>query len=344
MSDRLQDIKDYLSYTQHTWLITGCAGFIGSNLLEALLKLNQKVIGVDNFSTGFRENIEEVLSSVNTDLKKNFIFHEGDIRSLETCQKVVVGVDYVLHQAALGSVPRSILTPELTNEVNVTGFLNMLLAAKEANVKSFIYASSSSVYGDSPILPKSEAHIGNPLSPYAVSKYTNELYAKAFSCCYDIKTIGLRYFNVFGARQNANGSYAAVIPLWVANLIQQKPIYINGDGKTTRDFCYVENVIQANLLAALVTNPIAFEKNYNIAVGEQTSLTDLFILIKTILKIDDSKAEVNYRDYRAGDIRHSLADICQAQEYLNYNPKFSVRDGLKLAMPWYINHFNNLNS
>lgn len=338
MSTQLETLKENLLCNQNTWLVTGCAGFIGSNLLETLLKLNQKVIGLDNYATGSEQNIEDVLRGLDTRLKNNFTFYQADIRSLDECRKAIQGVDYVLHQAALGSVPRSIKTPELTNEVNVTGFLNVLLAAKDAAVKSFVYASSSSVYGDSPILPKVETHVGNPLSPYAVSKYTNELYAKAFSGCYGINIIGLRYFNVFGARQNPNGPYAAVIPVWISNLLKNQAIYINGDGETTRDFCYIENVIQANLLAATAVNPAAFGKVYNIAVGDQTSLNELLELIKKNLKIENLSVEVVYRGFRDGDVRHSLADISQAQTLLNYQPRHSIRDGLQLAMPWYIKH------
>jgi UDP-N-acetylglucosamine/UDP-N-acetylgalactosamine 4-epimerase len=329
---QFEKLKNELLNNQYTWLITGVAGFIGSNLLETLLKLNQKVVGLDNFATGFQQNIDDVLEN-NVPLKReNFYFLEGDIRNQADCKRAVQNVDFVLHQAALGSVPRSIATPDATNDTNVTGFLNMLLAAKEAKVKRFIYASSSSVYGDSPELPKKEAHIGNPLSPYAVSKYTNELYAKAFSTCYDMQMIGLRYFNVFGPRQNPNGPYAAVIPLWILSLLKNLPVYINGDGETSRDFCYIANAVQTNLLAATVATPNALNKVYNVTVGEQTTLNQLFSIIASHLKL---KSEPVYREFRSGDIRHSLADISQSEQLLGYAPSCSVANGLKQTIDWF---------
>jgi len=327
MSNCYEKLKEDLKLNQYTWLITGVAGFIGCNLLETLLQLDQIVIGIDNFSTGFQANLDEVLSIFPQKQQNHFKFYEGDICSPEDCKKVMQGVDIVLHQAALGSVPRSIKAPELTNATNVNGFLNVLTAAKEAEVKRFVYASSSSVYGDSQELPKNEEKIGNPLSPYAVSKYTNELYAKAFSTCYGIKTIGLRYFNVFGPRQNPNGPYAAVIPLWVNALKEKKPVYINGDGETTRDFCYVDNAIQANLLAAMTANSEAMNRVYNIAVNEQNTLKKLYDMIVENLNL--SNAKVIYRNFRDGDIRHSLANIDNANRLLGYVPQYNLDDGLK---------------
>lgn len=332
MAITFEKIRHQLTTSQSTWLITGVAGFIGSNLLEALLKLNQKVVGLDNFSTGFQHNIDDVLGKVNASQQKNFCFYEGDICKMDDCKKAVDGVDYVLHQAALGSVPRSIATPDVTNHTNVTGFLHMLTAAKDAKIKRFVYASSSSVYGDSPILPKTEAHVGNPLSPYAVSKYTNELYARAFSTCYHIDTVGLRYFNIFGPRQNPYGPYAAVIPLWITSLLKKDPIYINGDGETSRDFCYVENAIQANLLAAVVDNTQALNKIYNVTVGEQTTLNQLYKMISSHLALS---TQPTYREFRSGDIRHSLADISQAQTFLGYQPTFTLDKGLGQTIDWF---------
>lgn len=329
----IDKIRQQLTEKSYTWLITGVAGFIGSNLLETLLKLNQKVIGLDNFATGFQSNLDDVLSSVSAAQQNNFTFYRGDICHYEDCENSVREVDYVLHQAALGSVPRSIRMPRPTNDTNVTGFLNMLLAAKEAKVKRFIYASSSSVYGDSPELPKVESKIGNPLSPYAVSKYTNELYAKAFATCYGMENIGLRYFNVFGARQNPEGQYAAVIPLWIQALLGQTPIYINGDGETSRDFCYIDNAVQANLLAALTDDKSVLNKVYNITFGEKTTLNQLAKLIAANL---NKEFKPQYREFREGDIRHSVADITASRNALGYRPHFSVADGLKQTVAWYL--------
>ncbi len=334
--NQFEQAKQHLLEQQYTWVVTGVAGFIGSHLLEFLLAHQQKVIGIDNFVTGFEQNIADVLGLFSVEQRKLFTFIKGSVIDLETCHKLVQHSDFVLHQAALGSVPRSIKDPLVTHEANVTGFLNMLVAAKDARIKRFVYASSSSVYGDSPILPKSEGHQGNPLSPYAVSKMTNELYAKAFSNCYAIDTIGLRYFNVFGARQNFRGAYAAVIPLWIKALLEGAPIYINGDGNSSRDFCYVKNVVQANILAALSHNSKAVNTVYNVAVGEQTSLNQLYQILKELLNIKDHQPI--YRDFREGDVRHSLADIEKAKNLLGYAPLYNVRQGLEKALSWYQHH------
>ena len=323
-------VKEHLLKHQYTWLVSGVAGFIGSHLLEFLLQHQQKVVGLDNFATGYQKNLDEVLAGFPN---ASFTFIEGDIRALETCKTACEGVDFILHQAALGSVPRSIKDPLTSHEVNVTGFLNMLIAAKDAQIKRFVYASSSSVYGDSPILPKVETHQGNPLSPYAVTKMTDELYAKAFGACYGLKTIGLRYFNVFGARQNPNGQYAAVIPLWAKAIIQNEPVYINGDGETSRDFCYIQNVVQANILSAFTETEGAFNTAYNVAVGDQTTLNQLYSILRDLL--DNPSHQPTYRDFRAGDIRHSLASIEKAKNLFGYNPIYKVRQGLVEAIEWY---------
>lgn len=320
------------------WLITGVAGFIGSNLLETLLKLNQQVIGLDNFATGHQYNLDEVQGLVSAEQWANFTFIEGDIRNLEDCQEACQGVDYVLHQAALGSVPRSIADPITTNSANITGFLNMLVAARDAQVQSFTYAASSSTYGDHPALPKVEETIGNPLSPYAVTKYVNELYADVFAKTYGFNCIGLRYFNVFGKRQDPNGAYAAVIPKWTAAMIQGEPVFINGDGETSRDFCFIDNAVQANLLAATTENPEAKNQVYNVAVGDRTTLNQLFEAIQIALKdngVDYSQAPT-YREFRAGDIRHSQADVNKAKALLGYEPEFVIKEGVAVAMPWYV--------
>jgi len=332
-----EKIKSVLEGKQYTWLVTGIAGFIGSNLLEHLLRFNQKVVGLDNFSTGHRRNLEEALQSVSAEQQSRFDFIEGDIRSAETCAKAMQGIDYVLHQAALASVPRSIQFPLLVNEVNVGGFLNILKAAVDAKVKRFVYASSSSVYGDSEILPKVETHLGNALSPYAGTKQINELYAKVFSCSYGIETIGLRYFNVFGQRQDPEGAYAAVIPLWFKAMLKGEDVLINGDGKTSRDFCYIENVVQANLLAAITSNPEAVNTVYNIAVGERTTLNELFSFIQKALSIQNK--EPTYQDFRVGDIPHSLASIEKAKRYLGYAPRYTIKEGLSAAANWYRKFF-----
>ena len=320
-----------------TWLVTGCAGFIGSNLLEKLLSLGQKVVGLDNFATGFQHNLDEVQTQVTSEQWANFRFIEGDIRNLETCQQAAQGVDYVLHQAALGSVPRSINDPITTNEVNIGGFLNMLVACRDAGVKSFVFAASSSTYGDHPDLPKVEHKIGNPLSPYAITKYVDELYAKVFASTYGFKSIGLRYFNVFGKRQTPNGAYAAVIPKWTAAMIHQEEIVVNGDGETSRDFCYVQNAVQANILAAM-TMPESGYEVYNVAYHAQTSLNQLFVMIRETLGSNQVayQREPNYQDFRPGDVRHSFANIDKAQQQLGYQPTHSIQQGLAEAMPWYI--------
>ncbi len=324
----------------HTWLITGVAGFIGSNLLEVLLKLNQRVVGLDNFSTGHQRNLDEVRELVSADQWKNFSFIEGDIRNSDDCSKACDGVEYILHQAALGSVPRSLAEPLATNNTNITGFLNMLVAARDAGVKSFTYAASSSTYGDHPALPKVENIIGNPLSPYAVTKYVNELYADVFSRCYGFNTIGLRYFNVFGRRQDANGSYAAVVPKWTAAMLNSQAVYINGDGETTRDFCYIDNAVQANLLAATNESETALNQVYNVAVSGRTSLNSLFDMLRESLRKYGVKSEIKpiYRDFRAGDVRHSQADIGKARELLGYLPSHTVAQGIPVAVEWYTSH------
>ena len=330
-----------------TWLVTGVAGFIGSNLLEALLKLDQRVVGLDNFATGFQHNLDEVQTLVTPEQWARFRFIEGDIRNLSDCQQACNDVDYVLHQAALGSVPRSLADPITSNSANVTGFLNMLVAARDAKVKSFTYAASSSTYGDHPALPKVEDRIGKPLSPYAVTKLVNELYADVFSKCYGFHTIGLRYFNVFGPRQNPNGAYAAVIPKWAGSLLKGETVYINGDGETSRDFTFVQNAIQANLLAATVVerNPKegadphpALNQVFNMAVGDRTTLNDLFRLIRdTLVPFGVSPdTQPTYRDFRAGDVRHSLADVGKARTLLGYEPTHRLAQGVGVAMPWYV--------
>ena len=331
-------LKKDLQSKQYTWLITGVAGFIGSNLLDTLLILNQKVVGLDNFSTGHQQNLDEVKRLVNDAQWRNFTFMQADIRNLTDCNAACVGVDFVLHQAALGSVPRSVEDPITTNGSNITGFLNMLVAARNAKVKRFVYAASSSTYGDHPGLPKVEHQIGKPLSPYAVTKYVNELYADVFCKAYDLQSIGLRYFNVFGSRQDPEGAYAAVIPKWIASMIKGDQVYINGDGETSRDFCYIANVVQANLLAACTQNTEALNQVYNIAVGDRTTLNELYAILKQNLSSSCphlKDAQAVYREFRPGDIRHSLACIDKARLRLGYKPKHNINDGLSLAMNWY---------
>ena len=326
-----------LSAAPSRWLVTGVAGFIGSNLLEQLLRLGQTVTGLDNFLTGYRKNLDMVRESVGDEAWARFTFIEGDIRDLDTCRRACEGVSHVLHEAALGSVPRSIDDPLLTNGCNIDGFLNMLVAARDAKVQSFVYAASSSTYGDSPELPKVEDKIGRPLSPYAVTKYVDELYGDVFARCYGFSSIGLRYFNVFGRRQDPYGAYAAVIPQWFASLIKGETVYINGDGETSRDFCYIDNVVQANLLASLAGKD-ARDRVYNVAFGQRTTLNELFLLIRDEVvrhKPDAAGAEPVHRDFRAGDVRHSLADIGRARELLGYTPRYDVREGLTLAGDWY---------
>lgn len=335
---RYQTLTQALQTQQHRWLITGVAGFIGSNLLETLLKLNQQVVGLDNFATGFQHNLDQVRSIVGEERWSHFSFIEGDIRNLDDCQRATQGVDYVLHQAALGSVPRSIEDPILTNSANITGFLNILVAARDAKVKRFVYAASSSTYGDHPQLPKVEHVIGKPLSPYAVTKYVNELYADVFARTYGLESIGLRYFNVFGPRQDPFGAYAAVIPQWVAALIRNKPLRINGDGETTRDFCFIDNVVQANILAATTNKAEAVNQVYNVALNGNTSLNQLYAHMKELLAANFPHViehQPTYAPFRNGDIRHSQADISKAQTLLGYAPTHLVGQGLAEAMAWY---------
>lgn len=335
-----EDVKLDLLKNQKTWLITGVAGFIGSNLAEALLKLNQKVISLDNFATGHKHNLEHIKNSVSSSQWNNFTFIEGDITDYQTCLSISKNVDIILHQAALGSVPRSIDNPVNSNNTNVSGFLNMLTAAKENSIKRFIYASSSSVYGDSQELPKVEENTGKVLSPYAVTKVTNELYMDAFSKCYDFQIIGLRYFNVFGKRQDPNGAYAAVMPKWISQILNNEDVYINGDGETSRDFTYIDNVVQLNILAGTTDNKEAFAKAYNAAAGGRETLNNLyqFIVNGIAEHIDNLKIQKPiYRDFRAGDIRHSNANINRAKNLLGYKPTHTLEDGLKESIQWYIN-------
>ena len=337
--NQYQTVCEQLKYAPKTWLITGVAGFIGSNLLETLLKLDQKVVGLDNFATGYQHNLDEVKGCVSEAQWSNFNFIEGDIRQFADCQTACNGVDYVLHQAALGSVPRSIVDPITTNDTNISGFLNMLTAARDAHVSSFSYAASSSTYGDHPGLPKVEENIGNPLSPYAVTKYVNELYADVFARSYGFKAIGLRYINVFGQRQDPNGAYAAVIPKWTASMIAGDDVFINGDGETSRDFCFIENTVQANILAATAADE-AKNQVYNVAVGDRTTLNDLYAAIQVALlenSINYAKSAV-YREFRAGDVRHSQASIAKIQQALGYAPEYPIAEGIQLAMRWYVNN------
>ncbi|WP_010176223.1 NAD-dependent epimerase/dehydratase family protein [Pseudomonas sp. PAMC 25886] len=334
---RYETLIETLPASPKTWLVTGVAGFIGSNLLETLLGLNQTVVGLDNFATGHQRNLDEVKNTVLPEQWARFRFVEGDIRELKDCHQACEGVDYVLHQAALGSVPRSLNDPITTNGTNIDGYLNMLVAARDAKVKSFTYAASSSTYGDHPGLPKVEDVIGKPLSPYAVTKYVNELYADVFARCYGFETIGLRYFNVFGKRQDPDGAYAAVIPKWAAAMIKNEEVFINGDGETSRDFCFIENTVQANILAATTSDSSARNQVYNVAVSGRTDLNMLFSALRESLAengITYDKEPV-YRDFRAGDVRHSQADIGKIQTLLGYTPKFNIGQGIAKAMPWY---------
>jgi len=333
-----EEVRVRLARSPHTWLVTGAAGFIGSHLVEALLNLDQRVVGLDNFATGHRRNLQQVREAVGDHRWRRFRLIDGDIRSLDTCRQACRAADFVLHEAALGSVPRSMEDPLTTHECNVNGFLNMLLAAREAGVARFVYAGSSAVYGDHPRLVKVEEEIGRPLSPYAASKYMDEVYAEIFARCYGFPSIGLRYFNVFGPRQDPNGPYAAVIPLWIAAMIRGEPVYINGDGETARDFCYVDNVVQANLLAATVDDPAAVNQVYNIAVNARTTLNALFELIRSLLEpryphVREIRAV--YRSFRPGDVRLSQADIGKARERLGYEPLWRIREGLARAIDWY---------
>ncbi len=355
-----ESLKSALAREPKTWLVTGAAGFIGSHLVEHLLRLGQTVRGLDNFATGHRKNLEEVRSIVGESAWSRFTFIEADIREASACMSATAGVDYVLHQAALGSVPRSIADPQTTHQVNVDGTVNMLLAARDAKVKRMVYASSSSVYGDEPNLPKFEARVGKPLSPYALSKWTNELYADIYSRVYGLETVGLRYFNVFGARQDPEGQYAAVIPKWAGAMLRREPVRMNGKGDVSRDFCFIENVVQANLLAATAPdapgpgkpggpgngsdnagsagkNGVAGEA-YNVAVGGRTDLNELFTLLRD--RLSDGRPDLKdlrpeYGPYRPGDIMHSLADISKAQSRLGYVPTHTIGQGLDIAMGWY---------
>ena len=333
-----EQLKRKLPQDPKIWLITGVAGFIGSNLLEALLKLDQKVVGLDNFSTGRKPNLVEVKDLVTSQQWSNFTEIEGDIQDLETCQRACRGVAYVLHQAALGSVPRSIEDPIRSNASNVTGFLNMLVAAQANHVKQFVYASSSSIYGDDPDLPKKENKVGRPLSPYAVTKCVNELYAEVFSRCYEFPSIGLRYFNVFGPRQDPGGPYAAVIPRWISSMIKNESVRINGDGETSRDFCYIQNVVQVNLLAGAAQDPQAINQVYNVALNTRTTLNELFVMIHRRLLPDYphlKNVKPVYEDFRQGDVRHSEADISKVSELLGFQPTHRVEEGLDAALEWY---------
>jgi UDP-N-acetylglucosamine 4-epimerase len=334
-----QQLQSRLRGERHTWLVTGVAGFIGSNLLESLLKLNQAVVGLDNFATGHQHNLDQVKGLVTPEQWAQFRFIEGDIRRLDDCRQACSRVDFALHQAALGSVPRSLEDPITTNASNIDGFLNMLVAARDAGVKRFVYAASSSTYGDHPGLPKLEDRIGKPLSPYAVTKLVNEQYADVFTRAYGFRTIGLRYFNIFGQRQDPNGAYAAVVPKWTAAMMAGEPVWINGDGETSRDFCYIANTVQANLLAATATSDEATNQVYNVAVGDRTTLNDLFEAIRALLAprfkhLADFKP--SYRDFRAGDVRHSLADVTKARTLLGYEPSHRIGEGLREAMDWYV--------
>ena len=337
-SPKYDAVRQELRHSPRTWLVTGVAGFIGSNLLEALLLLDQPVVGLDNFATGKAANLDQVQGLVKQKQWAKFKFIEGDIRDLKLCQQACQGIDFVLHQAALGSVPRSIVDPILTNQSNVDGFLNMLLAARDQKVRRFIYAASSSTYGDHPSLPKVEDVIGKPLSPYAVTKYVNELYADVFARCYGQETIGLRYFNVFGPRQDPEGAYAAVIPRWIAAMLQNQPTYINGDGETSRDFCYVANAVQANILAATETQTEAVGQVYNVALSTRTTLNQLFEMLRTRLLPHCAHLKQYkpiYQDFRPGDVRHSQADISKARRLLGFEPTHTVERGLDEALDWY---------
>jgi UDP-N-acetylglucosamine 4-epimerase len=337
---RYETVKEELRAAPRTWLVTGAAGFIGSALVEGLLGLGQTVVGLDNFATGHRRNLDDVRAQAGDEAWERFRFIDGDIRDLDTCHGACRGVDFVLHQAALGSVPRSLEDPIATHAANVTGFLNVLVAARDAKVRRFVFAASSSTYGDHPALPKVEDRIGRPLSPYAVTKYVDELYASVFERNYGIETVGLRYFNVFGRRQDPEGAYAAVIPRWVGTLLQGHECVINGDGETSRDFCFVENVVQANLLAATATGKVTDEV-YNVALGGRTTLNQLFEWIRDGLaafRPGVAGAEPKYAPFRAGDVRHSQADITKARERLGYEPTHTAEEGLRETLEWYAAH------
>lgn len=341
VSNAYAALREHLIQNPRKWLVTGVAGFIGSNLLQKLLSLNQKVVGLDNFSTGFQANIDDALAHVTAGQASRFQMVEGDIRNEAVCRSACRGVDIVLQQAALGSVARSVADPATTNQNNVDGFLNMLIAARDSRISRFVYASSSSVYGDCPDLPKVEERVGSPLSPYAVTKYLNELYAGVFGRLYDFPCIGLRYFNVFGQRQNPNGAYAAVIPKWFNSLIRGEPTYINGDGETSRDFCYIDNVVQVNILAGCTNDPAASGQVYNVACGERTTLKELHAMIRGLVQECDAACrcpDPEFREFLPGDVRHSHADIGKAVRLLGYHPGHTVRSGLSETVNWYLEH------
>ena len=336
-----KDLLGGLRARSRRWLVTGSAGFIGSNLLQTLLGAGQSVVSLDNFATGHRRNLEQVRAAVGDIAWSRHRFIEGDIAEPQVCRDACAGIELVLHQAALGSVPRSIKDPLATHRANATGFLNMLVAAKDAGVARFIYAASSSTYGDSPTLPKVESVIGRPLSPYAVTKYVNELYADVFGRCYGLATVGLRYFNVFGPRQDPEGAYAAVIPRWTAAMLGGRVCIINGDGETSRDFCYVANAVQANLRAALIDDPRAVGPVYNVAGGQRTTLLDLHGLIADELRRRRPSLTIaapQFAAFREGDVRHSLADVSKARDLLGYDPTHDVQQGLAEAIGWYVDH------
>ena len=336
-----EDAQQRIKARPRTWLVTGAAGFIGSHLAEALLRLGQPVVGLDNFATGKRENLELLARAAGEARMRSFRFIEGDIRSLDACRAACAGVEVILHQAALGSVPRSIEDPLSTHATNVTGFLNMLLAARDAGVARFVYASSSAVYGDHPVLPKLEERIGAAVSPYGLSKYIDELYAGVFARCYGFSAIGLRYFNVFGPRQDPESVYAAVVPAWVGALLRNQTAYVNGDGRAARDFCYIDNVVQANLLAATVEDPEALDQAYNVALGEQTSLNELFAMIRAGLapRLPHLRTvRPVHREPRSGDVALSRADIAKAQRLLGYRPQVRIMQGLQRTIDWYADH------
>ncbi len=346
MTNAYEEAQENLERAPKSWLVTGAAGFIGSNLVEALLRLGQNVVGLDNFATGHQRNLADIESSLGSSAWSRLHMMEGDIRSLDTCRKAVADIDYVLHQAALGSVPRSLEDPLTSNQVNIDGTLNMLIAARDEKVSRFVYAASSSTYGDHPALPKVEDKIGKPLSPYAVTKLVNEIYADVFARAYDFPSVGLRYFNVFGRRQDPEGAYAAVIPKWVAAMLKDETVLINGDGETSRDFCFIDNVVQANVLAAMA-GPEAQDEVYNVGVGDRTTLNELHEMIRTSLQNlgIEVRKQPAHQDFRAGDVRHSQADIGKARRLLGYRPTHDVAQGIEAAMPWYKDFFKDeLNS
>lgn len=335
---RYQSVLSSLEAKPLRWVVTGAAGFIGSHLVEKLLLTGQTVVGVDNLATGKLHNLEQVQQAVGAEAWSRFTFAERDVRLLDDCLAILEGADHVLHQAGIGSVPLSIEKPREVHDANVTGFLNLLISARQHGLKRVVYASSSSVYGDDPVLPKREDSIGTPLSPYAASKYMDEVYAATFQKCHGLESVGLRYFNIFGPRQDPHGAYAAVIPLWISLLRKQEPVFINGDGSTTRDFCYVANVVQANILAATAEHPDLQCEAFNVGLGGRTTLTELFDALRdAVARRAPELAGLTptYRDFRAGDIQHSMADISKAQRLLGYEPTHSVADGLSEALEWY---------